>query len=47
MENKNFKPNDNFVYYLYFIKERMNIFWRKYNYKDYTERVIIQAFQDI
>lgn len=26
---KNFKPNDNFVYYLYWICERMNIFWRK------------------
>lgn len=31
MENKNFRPNENFVYYLYFIKERMNIFWRRHN----------------
>jgi len=26
---KNFKPNDNFVYYLYWICERMNIFWKR------------------
>jgi hypothetical protein len=31
MHNSNFEPNDNFLYYLYFIKERMNIFWRKQN----------------
>ena len=23
-------PNDNFAWYLYWICERMNIFWRKY-----------------
>lgn len=27
----NFKPNENFKYYMYFIQERMNIFWNKYN----------------
>lgn len=25
----NFTPNENFFYYLYFIKERMNIFWNR------------------
>ncbi len=28
---KNFKPNNNFIYYLYFIVERQNIFWKRYN----------------
>ena len=28
---KNFKPNENFDFYLYFICERMNIFWRRKN----------------
>lgn len=27
----NFKPNDNMFYYLYFIQERMNIFWNRLN----------------
>ncbi len=27
----NFKPNDNFIYYLYFMVERMNIFFKRYN----------------
>lgn len=32
MENKSIVPNDaTFKYYFYFIQERMNIFWRKYN----------------
>ena len=26
---QNFKPNDNFKYYMYFVSERMNIFWNK------------------
>src|SRR6056297_9326 len=26
----NFKPNENFKYYMYFISERMNIFWERY-----------------
>jgi hypothetical protein len=25
----NLKPNDNFVWYLYWISERMNIFWKR------------------
>lgn len=25
----NFKPNDNFFYYLYYLQERMNIFWKR------------------
>lgn len=47
MENKNFKPNDNFVYYLYFIKERMNIFWRKYNggSEPYSDDEILQKYK--
>lgn len=28
---KNFKPNSNFKYYMYFIEERMNIFWNRCN----------------
>lgn len=27
---KSFKPNENFEYYLYFISERMNIFWSRH-----------------
>lgn len=28
---KNFKPNENFLYFLYWMVERQNIFWKKYN----------------
>lgn len=28
---KNFSPNSNFKYYLYWLSERMNIFWNRYN----------------
>lgn len=34
MKNKEIfvpKPNENFPHYLYWICERMNIFWKKYN----------------
>lgn len=39
-----FKPNENFKYYMYFISERMDIFWsRKYNFpKPYTTDKIMQ-----
>lgn len=41
---KNFKPNENFIYYLYFIVERMNIFWKRVNGEKapYTEDEILQ-----
>ena len=40
----NFKPNENFKYYMHFIEERMNIFWRRYNGESapYTEDKILQ-----
>lgn len=39
----NFKPNDFFYYYLYFMKERMNIFWNRLEGKDiYTNDTILQ-----
>lgn len=44
---KNFKPNDNFWYYLYFISERMNIFWNRLENKSkpYTEDPIFQEYK--
>lgn len=37
-----FKPNENFKYYMYFISERMKIFWNKYDgYHPYTEDEIL------
>jgi len=39
----NFTPNENFYYYLYLIKERMNIFWNRLEGKHpYTEDKIFQ-----
>lgn len=40
----NFKPNENFIYYLYFIVERMNIFYKRYNGEQppYTEDEILR-----
>jgi len=40
----NFTPNNNFKYYMYFISERMNIFWNKYESKElpYTNDIILQ-----
>ena len=43
---KNFKPNENFTYFLYFISERMNIFWNKLeNKQPYTEDEILKQFK--
>lgn len=43
----NFTPNENFKYYMYFIEERMNIFWEKYYGlpKPYTDDKIFQNFK--
>lgn len=40
----NFKSNENFKYYMYFISERMNIFWNRYNCnrQPYTNDEILQ-----
>lgn len=45
--NKIFTPNDNFNHYLYWICERMNIFWRKYSGRKgvLTEDPILQEFK--
>lgn len=47
MANKGIVPNDaTFKYYFYFIQERMNIFWRKYNNADVlTNDPILQSFK--
>jgi hypothetical protein len=43
----NFKPNDNFWYYLYFISERMNIFWNRVEGKKppYSKDAIFQEYK--
>jgi len=43
----NFKPNPNFAYYLYWQKERMDIFWRRYFGQEppYTTDPILQEFK--
>ena len=43
----NFKPNPNFAYYLYWQKERMDIFWRRYFGQEppYTMDSILQEFK--
>ncbi len=43
----NFRPNENFKYYMYFIEERMNIFWRKYFQiqNPYTDDKILQEYK--
>lgn len=40
----NFKPNENFKYYMYWLTERMNIFWNRYEGKEqpYTNDPILQ-----
>ena len=47
MVNNAIVPNDaTFSYYFYFIQERMNIFWRKYNCVDLlTEDPILRTFK--
>lgn len=47
MANKGIVPNDaTFKYYFYFIQERMNIFWRKYNDADLlTKDPILQTYK--
>lgn len=47
MANKGIVPNDaTFKYYFYFIQERMNIFWRKYNDANLlTNDPILQAYK--
>lgn len=47
MANKGIVPNDaTFKYYFYFIQERMNIFWRKYNDADLlTKDPIFQTYK--
>lgn len=47
MANKGIVPNDaTFKYYFYFIQERMNIFWRKYNDAYLlTKDPILQAYK--
>ena len=47
MANKGIVPNDaTFKYYFYFIQERMNIFWRKYNDADQlTDDPIFQTYK--
>ena len=41
----NFKPNENFKYYMYFVSERMNIFWKKYHGEEqpYTNDPILRV----
>lgn len=41
---KSFAPNENFKYYMYFLEERMNIFWRKNAWEKppYTKDRILQ-----
>lgn len=43
----NFQPNDNFNYFLYWICERMNIFWRRYAGQEFpwTEDPAFQGFK--
>lgn len=43
----NFQPNDNFKYFLYWVTERMNIFWRRYlgDPQPYSEDPIFQQFK--
>lgn len=47
MENNCVIPNDEtFRFYFYFIQERMNIFWKKYEHKDLlTEDPILQKYK--
>lgn len=47
MANRSIVPNDaTFKYYFYFIQERMNIFWRKYNDADLlTKDPILQTYK--
>lgn len=48
MRKNNFVPSDNFNYYLYWICERMNIFWRRYNgvpQEQWTEDPILKQFK--
>lgn len=44
---ENFKPNENFKYYMYFISERMNIFWNRLEGQNppYTEDKIFQQYK--
>lgn len=44
---QNFSPNENFVYYLYWMSERMNIFWRRKQGQPapYTNDPILQEFK--
>lgn len=43
MDLVNFTPNENFVYYLHFISERMNIFWKRKEgaYAPYTDNEVL------
>lgn len=47
MENKSIVPNDaTFKYYFYFIQERMNIFWKKFeNGNNLTDDPILQTYK--
>ena len=42
-----FKTNDNYFHHLYWIVERMNVFWRKYNGQErpWTDDPILQNFK--
>lgn len=44
---KNFKPNGNFIYFLYWVTERMNIFWKRYNNIEppYTNDEVLQNYK--
>lgn len=44
---KNFSPNDNFIWYLYWICERQDIFWRRYNGEQapYSEDEIFNQYK--
>ena len=46
-EMRAFKPNENFVYYLYWICERQNIFWKRFNNEPtpHTDNEILQNFK--
>ena len=47
MVNRQVVPNDTTLqYYFYFIQERMNIFWGKYNHQDHlTDDPILQEYK--
>lgn len=44
---KNFKPNENFKYYMHFVEERMNIFWKRLEgqQQPYTDDPILREYK--